>query len=169
MANKLPAYVIKGVTLAAGDAGNRIGQCNEITIPVMGKTMEDFRNAGMIKPRQIMMGFEATTTSFRETSFDPDMIELFGVGKGSPIIAYGYMESEDGTQHAARFEMECDVTQIDAGSWADAQKAEIGYDLTVHSGVLFIDDEEIIAFDDFSYRVRGQEQMAGRRAALRLD
>lgn len=169
MANRLPGYIIKGVTLAAGDAGNRIGQCSEITIPVLGKTMEDFRNAGMIKPRQISMGYEATTTSFRETSFDPDMIKLFGIGSASSIIAYGYMESEDGTQHSMRFEMVCDVTQIDGGSMGEAQKTEINFDLTVHSGILFIDDEEVIAFDDFSYRVGGVDQMGGRRSALRLD
>lgn len=39
----------------------------------------------------------------------------------------------------------------------------------MHSGVLFIDDEEIYAFDDFSVSVRGRDQMPGRRAALRLD
>lgn len=167
MPSKLPAYVLKDVSLlAAGD--NRIGQVSEITIPVMSKTTEEFRNAGMIKPRMVTMGYEATSCSFKETAFDPDMLQLFGIGRDDKLIALGYMESEDGTEHAVRFEMRADVTEVNAGSWATAQKAETTYEVTVHEGALFIDDVEIYAFTDFEVRVGGQVQMPGRSAALSL-
>lgn len=167
MPNKLPSFILKDCTLlAAGD--NRIGQVSEITIPVMAKTMEEFRNAGMIKPRMVTMGFEATSCSFKETAFDPDMLQLFGIGRDDKLIALGYMESEDGTQHAVRFEMRADVTEVNAGSWATAQKAETTYEVTVHEGALFVDDAEIYAFTDFEMRVGGQTQMAGRAGALAL-
>jgi len=169
MANNLPAYILKDASLVAAD-GNRIGQAMEITIPVLEKTMEEFRNAGMIKPREVTMGHEVTTCTFKETAFDPDMLRLYGLAPGAthPMIALGYLESEDGREHAARFEMEAEVKKIDAGAWAPASKAETEYEVTVHSGALFVDDAEIIAFDDFTYRVGGVEQHPGRRAALRL-
>lgn len=169
MASRLPAYILTDVSLAAGAAGNRIGQVSEITIPVMAKTVESFRNAGMIKPREVVMGFETTTCQFTETAFDPDMLALFGIGAASSIIAYGALRSEDGTEHSARFEMVCDVKSVDPGSWSGATKAEVTYDVSVHSGVLYIDDDEVYAFDDFSVSIRGVEQMPGRRRALRLD
>lgn len=169
MTSRLPAYILTDMTLAAGDAGNRIGQVSQITIPVMGKTMEDFRNGGMIKPRQVAMGFEATTAQFTETALDPAALTLFGIGNASSVIAYGAMRSEDGTEHDVRFEMVCDVTGVDPGAWSPATKAEVTYNLTVHSGILFIDNDEVFAFDDFSVRIRGVEQMPGRRRALRLD
>jgi len=169
MSNRLPAYILKDVTLVAAD-GNRSGQTMEITIPVMEKTMEDFRNAGMLKPREVSMGYEVTTCSFKETAFDPEMLQLYGIGQGraSPLIAYGYMESEDGREHSTRFEMSVDVKKIDAGSWSPASKAETEYEVTVHSGVLYVDDAEVFAFDDFSMRIGGVEQRPGRRDALRL-
>ena len=168
MANKLPGYILYDCNLAAGAAGNRVGQVSEITIPIMGKTMDEFRNAGMIKPREISLGYEATSASFKETAFDPAMLALFAIGAASSLIAYGAMRSEDGTEHAARFEMVCDVKSVDPGGWSPASKAEVSYEVAVHSGVLFVDDEEIYAFDDFSVRVRGVEQTPGRRRALRL-
>lgn len=166
--NRLPGYILYDCTLAAGAAGNRIGQVSEITIPVMGKTIEEFRNAGMIKPREISLGYEVTTASFKETAFDPDMLELFGIGNASSIIAYGAMKSEDGTEHAAQFAMVCDVKVIDPGSWAPGGKHEVSYELAVHSGTLTIDGLEVWHFDDFSIRVGGREQLPGRRKALRL-
>ena len=169
MANRLPAYVLKDCTLVAAD-GNRIGQTMEITIPVMEKTMEEFRNAGMIKPREISMGYEVTTCSFKETSFDPDMLRLYNMetNPDNPIIAYGYLEHEDGSEHSTRFEMSVRLKKIDAGTWAPASKAETEYEVTVHSGALYIDDQEIFSFDDFGFRVGGVEQRPGRRDALRL-
>ena len=170
MANRTPSFVLKDITLAAGDAGNRIGQVSEITIPVVAKTTEEFRNGGMIKPREVAMGFETTTCSFSETSFDPDMLALFGIGEGThDIIAYGYLESEDGSEHSARFEMSAMMKSADAGAWSVASQSTTSYELAVHAGRLFVDDREIYAFDDFGFRVNGVEQRPGRRTALRLD
>lgn len=169
MANRLPAYVFKDFAIAVGNVGNRIGQASEVTLPVLAKTTEAFRNAGMVKPREVLMGYEVTTMAFKETSFDPDMLALFGIGNASSLIVYGYLESEDGTTHAARFEIVADVKGIDAGSWSSGGRAEVNYDVSVHSGVLFIDDEEILAFDDFDVSIRGRSEKPGRRAALRLD
>lgn len=167
----LPAYILCDCTLVTA-TGNRIGQVSEITIPVLEKTMEEIRNAGMIKPREVTMGWEVMTCAFKETAFDPDMLALFDINADSKIIARGYLRSEDGTEHAARFEMFADVKKIDAGSWATASKAEAEYEVTVHSGTLFVStggaDREILDFDDFSIRVNGVEQMPGRRGALGL-
>lgn len=166
---RLPAYILRDCTIVANDR-NRIGQATEITIPVLEKTTEEMRNAGMIKPREVFMGYEATRASFKETAFDPAMIELLGVGKNDKFIARGYLQSEDGTEHAARFEFFGDVLKMDAGSWQTGSRAETEYEITVHSGTLFVEtngaEQEILAFDDFSVRVMGTEQMPGRRRAL---
>ncbi|KQI68692.1 hypothetical protein AN189_07225 [Loktanella sp. 3ANDIMAR09] len=165
--SNIPAYIIKDCTiLAAGE--NRIGQVMEITIPVIAKVTEEFKNAGMIKPRLVTMAYEATGCSFKETAFDPTMMKLLDVGRDEQLIALGYMQSEDGREHQARFEMRADVLKMDGGSWASGGKSETEYDCTVHSGALFIDDEEIFFFDDHTVRIGGVEQMPGRRAALAI-
>lgn len=169
MADRRPSFIIKDCSLNL-DGTQRIGQCASITIPVPEKTVETFRNAGMVKPREVMMGYEATTASFTETAFDPAAIRLFGVtpGRNRNIIAYGYAEDEDGTEHGARFEMVAELKKIDAGGWTPGDKSETEYDIAVHEGRLFIDDEEIFAFNDFEVSVGGVVQQPGRRTFLRL-
>lgn len=169
MADNRPAYVQKDCTLFV-DKHARIGQCSEITVPVLQETVETMRNAGMVKGREIMMGYEATTASFKETALDPKMLKLYGLGPGSatPIIAYAYLEDEDGLEHTVRCEMECRIKTIDMGAWAPGQKAETQYDLANHAGRLFIDDEEIFAWSDLEVSVAGQVRQPGRRTALRI-
>ena len=168
---QLPAFILKDATIVANDR-NRIGQASEIVIPVLEKTTEEARNAGMIKAREVFMGYEATRASFIETAFDPAMIALLGVGQNDKFIARGYLQSEDGTEHAARFEFFGDVLRMDPGTWQPGNRAQAEYEITVHSGSLFIEtngaDVEVFAFDDFSVRVMGREQMPGRRRALGL-
>ncbi|MGQ3671772.1 phage major tail tube protein [Xanthobacter sp. TB0136] len=167
--NRKPAYILKNCSLAI-DGDVRIGQCNSITIPVLERTMEEFRNAGMIKPREVAMGYEVTTTTFKETAFDPAVMNLYGIGTGSNrnIIAYGYLESEDGREHEARFEMVADFKKIDGGEWATGEKSESEYELAVHEGRLVVDGNEVFAFDDFTITINGKTQQPGKAAALRM-
>ncbi|SMC43241.1 hypothetical protein SAMN06297251_102147 [Fulvimarina manganoxydans] len=168
MARK-PAYILKNVSLSVeGDV--RIGQCQSITIPVLERTMEEFRNAGMIKPREVAMGYEVTTATFTETAFDPAVMALFGIVNGSNrnIIAYGYLESEDGREHEARFEMVCDFKKVDGGDWSPGEKAETEYEIAVHEGRLVIDGTEVYAYDDFGITIGGVKQQPGMAGALRM-
>lgn len=169
MAKRKPAYILKDCSLALeGDV--RIGQTSSITIPVLERKMEEFRNSGMIKPREVAMGYNATRATFGETAFDPTVMTLYGITGGSNrnLIAYGYLESEDGREHAARFEMVADFVKIDAGQWQTGEKAETEYEVAVHEGRLIVDDNEIYAYDDFSIRINGVEQQPGRAGALRM-
>lgn len=166
--NRKPAYILKNCNLVvAGE--NRIGQCASITIPVLERAMEEFRNAGMIKPREVAMGYNATTCTFRETALDPAVLTLFGIATGNhPIIAYGYLEDEQGTERSARFEMVADFKNLNGGDWSPGEKSEPEYELAVHEGRLIVDDEELYAFDDFSITIKGKRQQAGMYTALRM-
>lgn len=168
MASRKPAYILKNCSLGInGDV--RIGQCMSITIPVLERTMEEFRNAGMIKPREVAMGYEVTTATFTETAFDPAVMRLYGItgGQNRNIIAYGYLESEDGREHEARFEMVADFKKADGGDWSPGEKAETEYEITVHEGRLVIDGDEVYAYDDFGITIGGVRQQPGLAAALR--
>lgn len=169
MATKLPGFILKDCNLNV-NGSDRIGQCSEITLPVLEEVMEEFRNAGMIKAREVAMGYEMTEAAFKEPAFDPAVMLLFGAASGTNknIIAYGYLESEDGTEHSARCEMVCRIKKNDAGSWATGEKAESEYSIAVHAYKLFVDNTEIYALDDFDIAIGGVTQRPGRRSALRL-
>jgi hypothetical protein len=170
MANRLPAYILRDCSLMI-EGNVRIGQCAEIALPKLSEQTEDMRNAGMIKPREVWLGFEKTEASFKETAFDPAIMKLYGVAGGvdKRVIAYGYLMDEDGTEHSGRLEMICRIKTMGGGDWATGEKAESEYEIAVHSGQLFMDDEDIYAFDDFDVSVGGKPLMPGRAAALRLS
>lgn len=163
----LPSFVVKDINLMVAGR-SRIGQASQVTIPQIRMVMEETRNAGMIKPRAIHMGYEALNLTFRELGFDPAMISAFGVTGGDDIIAYGYMESEDGSTHSARIEMVATITEVNPGDWAPGTQGGTEYSVAVHSARVFIDDIEVLYFDDFDVRVNGEERHRGRRAALRI-
>lgn len=169
MANRLPGYLLRDCTLSIeGDV--RVGQCSEIVLPKLAEQTEDMRNAGMIKPREIWLGFEKTEASFKEPAFDPTVMKLYGVASGTDkrLIAYGYLMDEGGAEHTARLEMTCRIKSMDFGNWAPGEKSENEYEIAVHAAKLFVDDDEIYAFDDFDISVGGKPLMPGRADALRL-
>lgn len=169
MANRLPAYILRDNSLSI-EGNVRIGQVKEIVLPKLAETTEDMRNSGMMKPREVTLGYEKTEAEFKETALDPDVIKLFGLADGTDknVIAYGYLLGEDGVNSAARCEMVCRIKQIDLGTWANGNAAETSYGLAVHSVKLFVDDEELFSIDDFDILVGGQPLMPGRADALRL-
>lgn len=170
MASNLPAFILRDCTLFV-DKESQIGQTDEIVLPVLEVKTEEMRNGGMIKPRKIHMGYNATDANFKFTSFDPALISLFGLGAGGeiPIIAYGYFQDEDGTEHDGRAEMRGYFTKYDAGTWKVGEVSMSDTDFTVHSYRLFMDDEEIISVDDFDVSRNGVSERPARRNALRLD
>lgn len=170
MASNLPAYVLRDCTLFV-DAESKIGQTDEITIPVLEAKTEEMRNGGMIKPRLVHLGYNATNASFTFTSFDPALIALFGLeaGREIPVIAYGYFQDEDGTEHQGRAEMRGFFTKNDPGAWKTGEVATNSTEFTAHAYRIFMDDEEILSVDDFEVRRNGVSERPNRRAALRLD
>ena len=163
--SNLPAFVLKDMTVIAG-GDNRIGQVGEITVPMPKKTTEEMRNGGMIKPREVVMGYEATSCEFKECGFDPAMISLFAIGGDDLLQARGYLQSEDGSEHSVLIEMTARQLGIDLGTWQSGQKTDGTYSFTVDEFRVLINGEEKIAMDDFTARVDGVEQFPGRRDAL---
>jgi len=169
MAGNLPAYILKNCTLFV-DKESKIGQTEEITLPSVEVKTEEMQNGGMIKPREVAFGFNTLSTSFSLSGVDPAMFDLFGiaVGKSVPIIAYGYLQDEDGQNHSARAEMTCMPKKLDLGGWKSGEKAPLGCEFAVHAFRLFVDDREIVAINDFEAAFGGVNVAPGANEALRL-
>jgi len=170
MAGNLPAYILKDTTLFV-DKESKVGQTEEITLPVLEVKTEEMRNGGMIKPREVAFGFAVTTASFSISGVDPAIISLFGLAPGNdiPLIAYGYLQDEDGKSHAARAEMTCMIKKADLGGWKAGEAAPLEIECAVHAYRLFIDDEVIAELSDFEAAFGGVSVMPGRTDALRLS
>ncbi len=169
MPGTLPAYVVKDNTLFI-DKDSKIGQVKELTLPVVEFKTEEMRNGGMIKPREVRMGLTVSNASFTLVGFDPQVLGLYGVAPGTdkPIIAYGYLQDEDGTEHSARCEMMAAPKKFDPGTWTPGEPAPVETEWAANSYRLFVDDEEVAYVDDFTARFGGVEVFPGRTDALRL-
>ena len=169
MANS-PAFVLKNVTVNMAGV-NQIGQMAQLTLPAPEASTEEFRNAGMVKPRLVRMGYEAQSFSVELSSFDPAILELMGNGPHD-LIARGYAESEDGTQHSYRCLMVAEATSISPGDHAPASKASLTTEFTVHEQTLICEtdgqDREVWHLTDTEVRIGGKVQNAGMSRALGL-
>lgn len=171
MASRKPAFVLKNCSIAIeGDV--RIGQAKTMTMPVLERKVEEMRNAGMIKPREVALGYEKTEASFTETAFDPGVMNVYGLrpNRETNLIIYGYLEDEGtGAEHAARCECVAMFKKMDAGDWTPGEAAETQYELAVHEFRLFVDDQIIYEVDDFSVSINGVTEHPGLADALRLN
>jgi len=165
MASELPRYILRNCTIFA-DRVNKIGQASEITIPVPARTTADVRNAGMVKPRKVGLGFEALELSFKMTAFDPQTIKLFAINGEKDFMVTGALVDEDDTIHSAAVFMRGTLTKPDAGAWKPGDLASTDYTVDVSYLKLEIDGEQLLEIDDFEVVVGNQSQTGGIRAAL---
>jgi P2 family phage contractile tail tube protein len=153
------------------DRDLKLGQIGDITPPVPQLKVEEMRNAGMIKPREIVMGYEKLEFSFKMPTLDPQVMKLFGLKAGTenPFMITGALVDEDGTDHSAVMTIRGFLRQVDHGSWKPGDLAENDLQVSVNYYKLEIDGEELVEMDDFDVKIGGVSQYSGVRSALLLD
>ncbi|CDZ43104.1 Phage major tail tube protein [Neorhizobium galegae bv. officinalis] len=168
-ASNLPRYLLRDCMLWA-DRESQLGQIGDITPPVPESKMEDMRNAGMIKPRKIKLGFEGLEFSFKMPGLDPQVLKLFGLRPGveTPFMITGATVDEDGTTHSAVMTIRGSLYKPDHGTWKGGDMAENDNAVAVNYYKLEIDGNEIYEMDDFDFKVGGVSQYGDIRNALLL-
>ncbi|UFW80029.1 phage major tail tube protein [Rhizobium sp. SU303] len=164
-----PRSIMRDCTLWA-DRESKLGQIGDITLPVVQKKLEELRNGGMIKPRDIMLGYEKLGFSFKMPGLDPQIVKLFGLKPGveTPFIITGALVDEDGTVHSAVATVRGSINQLDHGNWKPGELSENDNTVSVNYYKLEIDGEELIEMDDFDVKIGGVSQYQGIRNALLL-
>lgn len=165
----LPRFLLRNCTLWA-DRDSKLGQIGDITPPVPQEKLEEMRNSGMIKPREVKLGYEKLEFSFKMPGMDPQVLKLFGLKPGAenPFMITGALVDEDGDEHSAVMTIRGFLKQGDAGSWKPGDQAENDYQVAVHYYKLEIDGDPIIEMDDFDVKIGGVSQYAGIRNAMLL-
>ncbi|MFT0892960.1 phage major tail tube protein [Pseudochelatococcus sp. G4_1912] len=169
MASEKPRLILRNATIFV-DRNSRVGQAREVTLPTPEVAVEEFRNAGMVKARDVNMGYSKLEASFVETAFDPVVIGLFGLAPGvtKEFMATGALVDEDGTVSNATAFMIGFLRQFDPGAWEPGSKAETTFNLSVHEFKLEVAGQTIIEMDDFDVKINGASQYQGIRSALLL-
>lgn len=169
MANNLPSFLLRDCMLYI-DRQTMLGQIGDITPPVPASKVEEMRNAGMIKPREVHMGYEKLEFSFKMPGFNPQVLKLFGLRPGveTPFMITGALVDEDGTTHSAVMSIRGAIKQADGGTWKGGDQAENDYMVSVNYYKLEVDGDEIYEIDDFDIKVGGVSQRQDIRNALLL-
>lgn len=167
--SNLPRFIMRNCMLWA-DRESKLGQIGDITPPVPSVKLEEMRNAGMIKPREVNLGYEKLEFSFKMPGLDPQVIRLFGLKPGSenPFMITGALVDEDGGEHSAVMTIRGFLKQADAGTWKAGDMAENDYMVSVNYYKLEVDGDELIEMDDFDVKVGGVSQHSGIRRSLLL-
>lgn len=169
MASNLPRFILRDCTLWA-DRESKIGQIGDITPPVPEVKLEELRNSGMIKPREIHLGYEKLEFGFKMPGMDPQIIRLFGLKPGSenPFMITGALVDEDGTVHSAVMNLRGFMKQVDHGTMKTGEMSENDFMVAVNSYKLEIDGAPLIEVDDFDVTIGGVSQNRDIRNALLL-
>jgi len=167
--SNLPSFLMRNCMLWA-DRVSKLGQIGDITPPIPQVKLEEMRNAGMIKPREVNLGYEKLNFSFKTPSFDPQIIKLYGLTPGTetPFMITGALVDEDGANHSAVMTLRGMLTKNDHGSWKPGDLSESDHEVSVNYYKLEVDGNELIEMDDFDIRIGGVSQYQGIRDALLL-
>lgn len=165
--SEMPRYILRNCNIFV-DRVSKIGQSNEITLPVPTEKVEELRNAGMVMPIDIPMGYEKPEASFKLTAFDPQVIVLFGlaVGQEREFMVTGALAHEDGTVINATAYIRGRLIKNDHGAWKPGEAGENDFSISLRYYKLEVDGAVLIEADPFNVSIGGVSQTAAIRAAL---
>lgn len=163
----MPRYILRNCTIFA-DRISKIGQASEVTLPVPTEKVEELRNAGMVMPIDVPMGFEKIEASFKMTGFDPQVITLFGleVGAEREFMITGALVHEDGTVINATAYIRGRLIKNDHGSWKPGDQAENDYQITLRYYRLEVGGNVLLEMTPFDVSVNGTSRTQSIRSAL---
>lgn len=167
MSSRMPQFILRNCTIFI-DRVSQIGQAAEMAIPVPAEKLEEIRNAGMVMPIQVTMGYEKLEASAKLTAFDPAILSLFGleIGKNKEFMITGALVDEDGTTRSAVAYLTGRIVKQDAGKWKPGDKSETDYSIAARYYKLEIDGKQILEFSPFEVSVNGVSQTDKIRQAL---
>lgn len=163
----MPRFLLRNCTIFV-DRVSQIGQASEVTLPVPTEKMEEMRNAGMVMPIDVPVGYEKPESSFKLKSFDPAVIKLFGleIGVEKEFMVTGALAHEDGTINNATGYLRGRLMSHDPGSWKPGETGENDFKIAFRYYRLEVGGETLIEMTPFEVKIGGVSQTSGIRAAL---
>ena len=167
--SNLPNFLLRNCTLWA-DRESKLGQIGDVTPPAPATKVEELRTAGMIRPREVHLGYEKLEFSFKMPGMDPQILKLFGLRPGveTQFMITGALVDENGTEHSAVMTLRGYIKSANPGTMTPGEVGENDYMCAVHYYKLEIDGENLIEVDDFDVIIGGESQYSGIRNALLL-
>lgn len=154
------------------DGRGYAGKADEVVPPKLTIKTEEYRAGGMDAPIELDMGMEKLEAEFTLSSFDKDVLKLFGLAAGNlvPMTLRGALESEDGTVTPVTMNLRGQIRELDMGTWKPGEKNALKIAVAVRYYKLTHGEEVIheIDVENMIRTINGVDQMAPQRTALGL-
>lgn len=162
--------IIRNINLFV-DGKGFAGQIDEITLPKITPTLQEYKAGGMSAPIDIAMGsHEKMEADFTLKSFDPQILKLFNVNFGNDIsfTARGAIQTNTGETIAVIVNMKGIIKEFDMGTWKAADEVKLKVSMSLRHYKLEYDGEVLIESDPINMvlNVNGVDQLAQTRTAL---
>jgi len=162
--------ILKNMNLFV-DGRGFAGNVEEINLPKLTTQTEEFRGGGMDAPLEVDLGMEALVTDFKLTSFDAEVLKLYGLltGQFKALTVRGAIEDElSGEVKPVVINMQGRIKEVDYGTWKAGEKAVLSCMLALSYYKLQVDGNDIHEVDvpNITRIIDGVDQLADRRAAL---
>jgi P2 family phage contractile tail tube protein len=148
------------------------GNVDEVQLPALTIIEEDYRAGGLDSSVSIDMGMEKLEATFKISSFDRDLIRLWGISNGLtvPLVVRGALESLDGTVKAIVVRIVGSIRSMEFDSLSPGAKASMSFKLSATSYKYEQDGEVLIEIDVLNMKrlIGGVDRLAKIRNAIGL-
>lgn len=165
------AQILKNFNLYV-DGRGYAGNVDEVQLPALKITAEDYRAGGMDAPIEIDMGTEKLEATFKVSKFDRDLLTKWGVGPGTrvPLVLRGAIESLDGSVIPVVVKLTGSIHDLEFDAIAPGAKAGLSFRMAATSYAYEQDGETLIDIDvlNMTRVIGGVDRLAAQRAAIGL-
>jgi len=164
------ADILKNFNLFV-DGRGQAGNCDELQLPTLAVTVEDYRAGGLDTSVAVEMGQEKMESAFTLSKFNMDILALWGVAPGQTVavVARGALESfaVTGTT-AVVVRMTGTIRSMEPGAWQAGQKPTLKFNMDLTAYVYTQAGKTIHDIDVLNMKrtVNGVDRLAGQRNAL---
>ena len=163
-------YVRKNCALAIERKGFA-GEIEEMELPKIVYTTEDFRAGGMDMPIKVRQGMEAMEFTATAKTYNPAFFRIHGVVRGARGVQLKIneaLEDLDGTVHKVEHFITGDVNEIDPGSTKPGEGGSVKLKVDVFYYKQVFDGRVLNEFDPLNMIaiVDGVDLLAALRDAL---
>jgi len=165
------AQILKNFNLYV-DGRGYAGNVDEVQLPALTITEEDYRAGGMDAPVGIDMGMEKLEATFKLSKFDRDVITKWGISAGTrvPLTLRGALESLDGNVVPVVVSLVGSIRVMETDAITPGSKAAMTFTMTATSYRYEQDGETLIDIDvlNMTRIIGGVDRLAQIRNAIGL-
>ncbi len=164
------ANILKNFNLFVDGRGHA-GNCDELQLPTLALTVEDYRAGGLDTSVAVEMGQEKMESSFTLSKYDVNVLALWGVAPGATVavVARGALESfAVAAVTPVVVRMTGTIRSMEPGAWQAGQKSTLKFNMDLTAYVYTQDGRTLHDIDVLNMKrvVNGVDRLAGQRNAL---